>query len=217
MMKYIIPLFIIVLASSCKKPEPVKYYHEYFGMEEGRYVVYDVYYRSYDDNVTLTYQLKTVWGEQYIDNEGRAGRVFRRYTRPNENYDWTLSDTWYGGIYGIRAELVEENQRKVKLVFAPSVNKEWDVNAYNIEQEDECFYRDLHEPYSINGTDFDSTVTVDIEDISEDIIKIQKYEVYAANIGLIEMVNRDLQYPFGSTTPNKGTELTYTFVETGFE
>lgn len=216
-MRYFIPILFLLVISSCKKPEPVDYHHEYFGMEEGRFIVYDVYYRDYTNNVTSTYQLKTVWGEIYVDNEGREGRVYRRYTRPDATSGWTLTDTWYGGIYGIRAELVEENERRVKLVFAPSYNKEWDVNAYNTEFEDYCYYRDLYEPYTLNGTDFDSTITVEIEDISEDIIKIEKYEVYASGIGLIEMVNRDLQFPFGSTIPNKGTEMTYTFVETGFE
>lgn len=214
---------ILLVLASCKKPEPVNYHYDYFGMELGRYVIYNVKeinHISQFQKDTNEYQLKTVWGEIYIDNEGKEGRVFRRYVRPNSGVSWVLSDTWYGGIYGIRGELVEENQRKVKLVFAPTVSKEWDVNAYNTLEPDECYYRDIHEGYSIGGMDFDSTLMVDIEDSGEPgvIQYLRHYEYYAKGIGLIEKVDRKLFYNFGDTNPIEGSSETfYTYVESGIE
>lgn len=213
-------LLVIVLLA-CKK-EPVPQFHrEYFGNEQGQFVVYDVMEIIHDQALaqhdTLYYQLKTVWGDTVIDNEGRVAREFHRYTRPISGGSWTYSDLWTGIIDGIRAELIEENQRVIKLVFAPTLNKSWDANAYNLDGELDCYYREIHQDTIINSVSFDSTVTVEQDDFTSLIDTVRKYEVYAKGVGLVYKSFKDNHYQFGSSEVVDGTEIYMTFVSSGYE
>lgn len=214
-------LILTLVFVACKKQKPVNFHFGYFGLEPGRYVVYDVMEINHDQALaqhdTVYYQLKTVWGDTVIDNEGRIAREFLRYTRPNASSNWQITDVWTGIIDGIRAELVEENQRVVKLVFSPSISKSWDANNYNMLGEMLCYYTDIHDDYTINGQEFDSTLIVEQADFTSLIDTVRKYEVYRKGTGLIRKYLKDNHYQFGSPEVNKGTELYMNFITSGFE
>ncbi len=205
---------------SCKKTDSPSFHTEYFGLSEGRFVIYDVVDIIHDAQVsqhdTFTYQLKTHWGEIYIDNEGRSCRKFRRYRRDSVSAPWQLQDTWYGLIDGIRAELVEENQRKIKLVFSPTKEKFWDENAYSTLPRQDCYYDDIHKTKTAGNVSFDSTVVVEKIDETNALIEKRFYEIYAKNIGLIYYHFKDNDYQF-STEVYKGKELYMTYNSSGFE
>ena len=212
---------LITLSTGCKK-EPLPLFHrEYFGLSEGKYVIYDVMEITHDQALlqhdTVNYQLKTIWGEIYIDNEGREAREFLRYTRQSSSDVWVLKDLWTGIIDGIRAELTEENQRTVKLVFAPTLSKEWDANAYNPSAELECYYRDIHADTVINSTKIDSTLVVEQDDFVSLIDTVRMYEMYAKDIGLVYKHFKDNHYQFSSSEVVNGRELYYEYVSSGIE
>jgi len=211
----------VILISSCKQDPTPKFHMEYFGMEPGRYVIYDVMEIDHDQALamhdTTIYQLKTYWGQPYIDNEGRDAREFIRYKRDNPSDPWVFSDLWTGIIDGIRGEIVEENQRVVKLVFAPTLNKEWDANAYNIFDEMNCYYRDIHQDTVLNGIAIDSTLVVEQADYANLIDSVRKYEMYSKNVGLVYKHYVDNHYQFSSNEVVEGKEIYYTFYQTGFE
>lgn len=209
---------------SCDKNPVPEFHHDYFGMEEGRFVIYDVIEIFHDDNLnqhdTAVYQLKTYWADTFIDNEGRTAREFKRFVRSTENDPWVLQDIWTGLIDGIRAELIEENQRVVKLVFAPTLNKEWDANAYNSLPEQNCFYRDIHGDTIIDNTVFDPTLVVEQEQFNSLIDSVHRYDMYAKGVGLIYKYERDLHYQLNSQSQfylKNGSERYYRFVSTGIE
>ena len=217
-------LLLSIVLFSCKKNPVPDFYHEYFGMKQGRYVIYDVIEIVHDDALnqhdTSIYQLKTVWADIYIDNEGREAREFKRSVRPTENDPWVEQDIWTGIIDGIRAELVEENQRVVKLVFAPTLNKEWDANAYNLSGEQTCFYRDIHGDTIIDNVEYEQTLVVEQDQFNSFIDSVHRYDMYAADIGLIFKYERDLHYQINQQSQlylNEGTERYYRIVSTGFE
>jgi hypothetical protein len=210
-----------MLLLGCKKTTPPDFHLDYFGQEEGRYVIYDVVEIFHDVDAAVKhdtnyYQLKTVWNETFVDNEGRDARIFRRYVRNQATDPWVLQDVWTGLIDGIRAELIEENQRVVKLIFSPTIEKEWDANAYNPNDELSCYYDDIHQSHSLGVNDFDSTVMVEQADDPDPVRFLRKYEVYAKGIGLVEKVSRDLYLEF-QTQPQSGYELFYTYVSSGYE
>ncbi|MFT6503722.1 MAG: hypothetical protein ACJASQ_003860 [Crocinitomicaceae bacterium] len=227
MMKRINLIFTIVLAvtvvifTSCNQDPAPQFHYEYFGLKEGRYVIYDVVEVEHDDAIqvhdTTSYQLKTVWGGEYIDNEGRTAREFKRYKRDTPNDPWVYTDLWTGIYDGIRAELTEENQRIIKLVFAPTLLKQWNANAYNIMGEKDCYYRDIHDDTMINNVQFDSTLVVEIDEFISLIDTVRNYEGYAKNVGLIYKHFVDNHYQFASSTVILGTEVYYTYVEHGME
>lgn len=219
---YIFALLAIVLTvGSCKKQDPVPSFHEeYFGMEEGRYVIYDVVDIIHDADLnqhdTAYYQIKTQWGEPYIDNLGRNAREFNRYRRNSVNDPWTHTDLWTGIIADRRAELIEENQRVIKLFLAPTASKVWDANVYNMLGELESYYEDIHKEKTIGGTFFDSTVVVEQADEKNFIDDIRIYEVYAKGIGLVKKFYKKNNYQ-GTPEVDKGKELYYTYNSSGVE
>lgn len=213
--------FTLVMISSCK-PDPAPNFHfEYFGLEQGRYVIYDVVEIDHDEAIgvhdTIRYQLKTVWGQEYIDNQGRTAREFHRYTRDTVGASWVYSDLWTGVYDGIRAEMMEENQRTIKLVFAPTLSKQWNANAYNTGEELDCYYRDIHQDTIINGYSFDSTLVVEIDQFNSHIDTVRKYEMYAKNVGLIYKHFIDNHYQFAGPEVITGKEIYYTYSSHGFE
>ena len=222
LLKYLPVLIVSILVIIGCKKEPAPLFHkEYFGLTEGRYVVYNVIEIDHDQALnqhdTSYYQLKTKWGDIYIDNEGREAREFLRYTRATSADSWALQDLWTGIIDGIRGELIEENQRTVKLVFAPTLSKEWDANAYNVKGELDCYYRDIHSDTIVNGYAFDSTVVVEQDEFVSLIDTVRKYEQYAKNVGLIYKYYKDNHYqPFVSEVVN-GKEVYYEYAGSGIE
>lgn len=217
-------LFSVILIGSvfsCKKTSEPLFHREYFGLQEGRYVIYDVIEINHDaallQHDTLIYQLKTYWGDTIIDNEGRIAREYYRFKRNLPSDPWIVVDLWTGIIDGVRAELIEENQRVVKLVFAPTLSKNWDGNAYNMLAEMDCYYRDIHQNSSVNGINFDSTLIVEQQDFTSLIDTVRMYELYAKNIGLIHKYSRDNSYQFFSPEVILGKEIFMDFVSTGFE
>ena len=218
----ILSLFtVLILFIGCKQEDAPNFHFEYFGLAEGRFVVYDVVEINHDSGLlihdTLRYQMKTYWGDVYVDNEGREGREYIVYKRDSVNHPWTLTDVWHGVFDGIRGELVEENQRKVKLVFAPTLSKNWDANAYNLDDELDCYYRDIHSDTIINNYKFDSTLVVEQQTYNYLIDSVRMYETYAKHIGLVYKHHVDNHYQFGSTEVVIGKELYVSFITSGWE
>lgn len=216
--KITIAILGLLLLMACKKtPEPY-FGYEYFPMEEGRYVEYEVMDILHDDDAgqhdTTRYILKTVVGEVVEDNEGRSARKMYRYSYDVNTGELLDERVWTQIIDGGRAEVVEENQRKIRLVFAITLDKEWDVNAFNTGDEQEVFYDEIHKSYS----NFDSTVTVEYEDFLSLIDYERKYEIYGNHVGLIKRSFKDLRIEnFDTLQVVSGTELHYELIDYGIE
>ncbi|MEY4603953.1 MAG: hypothetical protein RIT43_1245 [Bacteroidota bacterium] len=210
--------------TSCKKDQAnYDLHYDYFGLLPGRFVEYNVVEIHHDINQsvqhdTLRYQLKTLIGDTIIDNEGRVARRFIRFKRDNSSQAWTQTDTWTAIIVDRRAELVEENQRLIKLVFAPTEDKEWNVNAFNSQNELQAYYRDIHSKVLLGGQTFDSSLVVEQEDFFSLIDYRRKYETYSKNIGLISKYFKDLKIVgFDTSNVQFGTELFYNCYAFGYE
>lgn len=211
----------LVLMNACKKEDTsVDFHEDYFGLEEGRFVEYDVVEIHHDANLgvheTTYYRLKTVVGSEVTDNEGRLARQFYRYVYDTIYKEYKAKDVWTAIIDQARGELVEENRRKIKLVFAPSDLKEWNTNAFNDLAETSAYYSQIHKSFSTNGFDFDSTVTVE-EDSTANLVEYRrKYEVYAKGIGMVKKHYQDLRIKnFDINEPDTGEEYFFTLVNYG--
>jgi hypothetical protein len=215
-------LLVLLVFSACKKDNKAPNMHyDYFPLTEGRYVTYSVT-RVYIDedlhlNDTSKYFMKTVIGDTITDNEGRVARRYNRYVRQTENDPWTLQDIWTAIIDNGRAELVEENQRTIKLVFSPTKYKEWNCNSFNTKTALDCYYSDIHLPGMMNGFSFDSTITVEQEDYITHVDYRRKYEKYAKGVGMYLKYYRDYKINFDTTQVVKGEELIMKLVDYGVE
>ena len=222
-------LFLIVILclslQSCKKDKgnasPLPLNQHYFGLEEGRYVIYDVREINHDENAviehdTLYYQLKTFIGDTVIDNEGRIARKFFRYKRADIFSPWAITDLWTTIIHDNKAQLVEENQRKVKLVFPITNSKIWNTNQYNAYENEDAYYDFIFQSKTINGLFFDSTLRVEQANDRNLIAYQRKYEDYAANVGMIRKVYKDLNIMnFDTLTIKSGKEIVMEIIDYG--
>jgi hypothetical protein len=217
---------VLVLIVSCKKDTTTVTFNmntNYFGLKEGRFVIYNVQEMYHDVDLivkhdTNTYQLKTVIGEEYIDNSGRIGRKYYRYTRAISTDKWVIKDVWVGLLTNNSAELVEENQRIVKLIFPITQNKTWNQNIYNNYDASEATYDYIDQAAIISGLQFDSTLKVNQRYFKSLIDYQNQYENYATNVGLVNKFYKNLIIDnFDTLDVQKGNEIHYQLVEYGFE
>ena len=218
-MRYSI-IFLSLIILGCKKENTPNFHYDYYPISEGHFVTYSVREIIIDDVLfqddTLNYFIKTVIGDTISDNEGRIARRFERYFRDSVNHPWILQDSWTTIIADGRAELVEENQRTIKLVFSPSKYKEWNCNAYSTLDALDCYYRDIHKPASINGFSFDSTITVEQEDFDDKkLFYRRKYEQYAKGVGMYYKQETDFNFQLNTTNVIKGKEIIMRLIDYG--
>lgn len=209
-------LFVIVLLS-CKKDLPAPYNlndsYAYFGLTKGNYVIYDVLEITHDENAlvqhdTLRYQLKTLIGDTLYDNCGRIANRFFRSKRPNANSSWSITDVWTTIIAENKAELVEENQRMVKLIFPFSKQITWNSNQFNPNLANACFYNSIDYSGSIGSFVFDHLVQVEQADDRNLVEYNRQFEVYAKNIGLVRKYYKELNIAnFDTLNIKSGKEL----------
>ncbi len=220
--KLFVFIALVVALIACKKEsDPIDKKTEYFGIEKGKFIEYEVIYMFHDSLLqkhdTINYQFKTLIGDTILDNVGRVARKFHRFKRKNSSLPWEEVDIWTAIIVDNRAELVEENQRKVKLIFTPTLEKVWDINAFNNLGAVEAFYSSIDELKTINSLNFENTLTVEEEDFKTLIETRRKFEVYAKNIGMISKIYKDLEFKFGSSKPIKGEEYYFNVTDYGVE
>lgn len=213
MNKILLLAFLTACFAACKKKDQsVDLYYNLYPLNPGHSIVYRVMEVEIDaeleQNDTSRYFLKTEIGDTVTDNEGRIARKFNRYKSASQSGPWTLTDVWTTIIENGKAELVEENQRVIKLVFPPTETQTWNMNAYNMLGTMDCYYSDLFVPRSVNGIYFDSTVTVEVQSFDSFIDFRHKYEVYARGIGLVNKYYKDYTIQnFDTTDIQKGTEI----------
>lgn len=217
-------LFVITLVVGCRDEVPEPYFgFEYFGWEEGKYVTYEVTQIFHDEAIepgsdTTKFILKTVIGEEIQDNEGRMAKKQFRYIFDSDTEELLDQRVWSSIIADSRGELVEENQRVIRLVFSVSAGKEWNINAFNPKDEETANYRDIHLSKSYGGYSIDSTVTVEYEDFLSLVDYIKKYDVYGKDIGLIHRSYKDLVISdFDTTNIKSGIEEHYRLIDFGTE
>ena len=220
MFRYLLFLALFTLTMVSCETNPKPYFgYDYFPMEEGRFVEYEVMEIVHDEGGnpqqdTSRFKLRMVVGKEIVDNSGREARelIKKRY---DLNTDELLDErVWTQVIDGGRAELVEENQRKIKLVFSIGLDKVWDVNAFNTLDEELASYNNIHLP----SGEFDSTVSVAYEEFVTLVDFKKKSEVYANHIGLVSRSFKDLQINnFDSLDISSGTEQHYRLLDYGIE
>lgn len=217
-------VFTLVFIASCKKQNNAPDFHyNYFDLTNGRYIEYDVMEIHHDVSASVQhdtsyFQLRTVIGDTVIDNEGRIARKFLRYTRPNASGSWVLNDVWTAIIDQNRAEIIEENQRVIKLVFAPTISKEWNPNAFNMNPEMTSYYADIHNSKTVGNLFFDSSLVVEQDDFFSLIDRKRKFEVYAKGIGMVRKYYKDLMIAnFDTLNVQSGNETFYTCIGYGFQ
>lgn len=158
-----------------------------------------------------------MWIFDYIPKE--LGVELYRYKRYSDTLSWEIKDVWSVKLTSGTAEVVEENKRRIKMGFAISYSQYWDGNALNNDDKEECYYTNIAQPFTVdNFTVYDSTAIVEHSNELNYVQYLRHYEVYAANVGKIYSVDKDLTLIDGDTLNiEKGHEVYYSIVEYGHQ
>lgn len=187
----------------CNECEMTLKGNEFFPLEMGHYVEYDVS----EDEVLLgrpvisrQYQWKEVVAEKYLTPTNETVYRIARYRRTIEGQPWSPDSTFTVRLkidYVIRNE---NGQDYVKMVFPPVEKSSWNGNVYNNLGEDEYVLKDVNKKVKINETVFDRTVTVVQQNDSTLVNQDKRIETYAMGVGLIYRERTNVQ--FCSSTPS---------------
>lgn len=213
-------LFIFpVIIFSCKKEteNPVDVGYEYFPVNVGHWVTYQVdstYYDDFTDSVRVYhYKIKEFIESTFLDNQNRETQRIERYKQISDTTSWYINNVWAMNLTPSTAEKVEEDYRYIKLVFPVKNGKTWNGNAYNVKDEQEYEFDDIDKPYTVNGLTFDSTVTVIQENELNMIQENYQVEVFAKHVGLIYKRYKSVSLDNGKIT--KGCNYSYKIISYG--
>ena len=198
-------IFFAVLSlclSSCKDEKDsltLDYHYDYFPLDTGRYIIYDVdsvHYRFAppDDyrRDTARYQLMEMITDTFYDNLNQLNYQLDLFRRTNSASQWTFFKRWSVKSNITNAQKKEDDANFMKLIFPPKEGDTWNGNqflptttAYEMYRNWNYQYSSVHQPMSVNGLNFDSTLTVDQVDHETLIDKTYRKEMYAKGVGLI--------------------------------
>lgn len=208
-------IFIILISSfiffiSCDKTIEnlnIDYGYDYYPLEVGKYIIYDVDSITYDPTVsstsidTTSYQTKEEIVETSTDNEGRIVYIIHYSTRQSSIDNWTLEDVYTTVQDDYWIERTEDNFRFVKMLFPTKVDSTWDGNRYFADDNVIITVRgetlEMFKNWSsvttskgdsktIGGLNFDDILTVQHADDENLIERRFVEEQYARGVGLVE-------------------------------
>lgn len=212
---YALMLLSLIVVACSKKIDntQIQLHTEYYDLAPGRFIEYEATEITHNSNSaiqhdTLNYFLRVQFEDTIYDNLGRLNRKYVRYKRFSINDNWVISDVWMAFKDNSNVELIEENERIIKLKFPVNSYTNWNANVFNSSSPLECFYEQIHSPKTINGLFFDSTVTVN-QGSDRNLIRFyKKKEVYAKGIGLVYKYYKDLNISnFDTLSITTGKEL----------
>lgn len=232
-MKHLILIFAgLLFLISCDETTEnidIDYGYDYYPVEIGKYIIYDVDSITYDPsaNVTLidttSYQAKEEIVDTTLDNEGRTVYVIHYSTRNDANVAWQLENVYTTVVTSEWVERTEENLRFVKLLFPQRVDDTWDGNRYFAEENILVMVRgetlelfknwnsaiiDKGSSTTIGAFTFDDVLTIRHADDENLIEKRFVEEKYARTVGLIEKTVMILDTQCGGNLSNC-TDLTW--------
>lgn len=207
-MRTIVWIIIGLLVYSCKKKEnaeltPIDFGKDYFPIQVGNYIIYDVDSIAYNDithiATTYKYRLKEVIKEAFINDEGTTSYRLERYIKyydSTKNYDqipWQIKDVWTIIPYTNSIEKIEENIRYIKLIFPIKEGSQWNGNAKNTLGEKKYSYQYVGAAETINNNSFDKVTKVKQYEYRTLISYQNEVEKYARNVGMIYKEITNLQ------------------------
>lgn len=196
----------------------------FFPLQTGTYQIYTVEQNTYsevEDDVSISYELKLEVVDSFPNLAGDYTFVIHRSTRPTSNDAWEFLDTWSAQVNELQAISNEGNISYISLAFPLYKEKEWNGNAFNTLGEDLYKIQSKGGTYRLNtGLEFKNVLIVSQEDKLDELIRDQREEIYAVDVGLIYKKSIVVNYCdaapcFGEQIIKDGIEYWQTLKEYG--
>ncbi|HBF88108.1 MAG TPA: hypothetical protein DDX39_05650 [Bacteroidales bacterium] len=163
--------------------------YNYTPLQVGNWITYEIEEIAIDKLSALydttNYFIKEIITEKYIDLVGEEACRIERFYKKDSLSNWIIKDVWTSQIINNRYQKTEENVKYVRLIFPAELNKIWNGNAYNTNEEQEYEITNIDEFETVNELDFDSVLTVTHENFLTQIEKKYSIEKFAKNVGLV--------------------------------
>ncbi|MCB0696997.1 MAG: hypothetical protein KDC07_06515 [Chitinophagaceae bacterium] len=215
MIKKSLPFLLLAFAFtvatfSCKKPDdrpaPPQAEQEYYPLEIGKWVVYDVDSTIWDDTFCVKrfyhYQVRHRVADTFTDESGRPSYRVETSIRKRVEDDWMPHKVFYATNTNVTLETVHDQQRFINMVFPIENGVTWKGNNYILTNDpDYAFYGDwdyeyknVGEAYNTGFEIFANTVTVEEVDRAESDPEVfpdvyasrtSSREVYASGVGMV--------------------------------
>lgn len=193
--------FVMVVAAACNDDSDsiiTESGLDYFPLQTGNYYIYNIDETIYSEVAPVQnkiYQMKVEVMDSFPTPDGTYTYVLSRMTRDNETDVWLDLDTWSTRANNLELVVNEGNTPYLKLVFPLHEGKEWNGNKYNNFGEDKYQLTSFGEPFELEETNFENTLTVTQEN-NDDVIVYHdiRKEVYAKDIGLVYREIMQLSY-----------------------
>ena len=192
----------MVLLASCKKdtPKVTNMNYGYYPLKKGMYRIYEADSIRYNGNSTSphdtsVFQLKDVIASGFTDANGNMAYRIERYKRKTNNDSWSMSKVYVATFKALQLEEVDDNARRIKLLFPAQAGKNWDANPYNTLDSQNLYhsiYTKVNVPYQIGSFSFDSSATVQLQSVDNFVDHFFKQEIYAARVGLVYLQHDSL-------------------------
>lgn len=204
------------------------YQYDFFPVEVGYWVEYQVDSITYDDFYdpvkidTASYYIREEVADSFIDDAGYRAQTINVYRREGGvDSIWRLIQRDVVNLLPNRAERVEDNLRFIKMVFPSFNNQTWSGNSYlNTDDEDYEFYegwiysyKDLYGVGRVGDQTFDSVMTVVQRDYENLLEKNYFEERYVKRIGLVYKKKHAVGKQNIGEDWTHGYELTYTMID----
>ena len=195
---------------SCKKaddvPAPPQAEQEYFPLEKGKWVIYDVDSTIWDDTFCIKrfyhYQIMHMVVDTFSDDVGRLSHRIETRIRKKAEDEWQRQTTFYATNTKTELEIVRDELRFIKMVFPINEGGTWEGNNYILTDDPvNTFYRDwtyrytdVEQPFNTGFKVFDKTITVHAKDeavsdpeLFENVSasRTKSVEKYASGVGMI--------------------------------
>ena len=193
---------LIIGCNGGDEPADPDFQFEYFGLQTGRYIVYEVDSSYFRQNVKypVHFFLKSTVSKTFINAEGGLSYEISIQKRVNETDSWKPYGTHQARISNGMGIYTEGNVSYVKLLFPPATDLKWNGNMFNsLSGPEYCGSNsdtpcDIYQiksqgkPITISpSVQFAEAVVVEqsneIDNIVGDDVRI---EVYARNFGLVQ-------------------------------
>ncbi len=173
------------------EPNPSFSGADYFPLQTGSYIEYDVQETSYVPNsqpLSRSYQVRQEIADSIQNQSGGTTYIIYRYQREDEDEPWEYLTTWSARRDINRIVVHEGNTPFIKLSLPVRTGLIWDGNALNGKAEDtyQMAYVNLSDTIS------DGSIVPSLQVIQEefdDIIVGERdirREIYGKDIGLLE-------------------------------
>lgn len=182
----------------------VDFGYDYFPLEIGKYIEYEVDSIIYDPQqggtvVDSSYRLvREEITDSFIDALGNEVFTIERSERIDSSQNWELTDVY--GAYNTETQSIrkEENLEFIKMIFPIRDRRDWDAIPFDERLEVEIAgetiemfknweseVEDVDLPETINGLSFEEVATVTVADDQNQIEYRYGLEKYARGVGLI--------------------------------